>query len=333
MYRGLQEFLDKHKIVHHKEVNLSNYSYAKTGGQAACIVSPQSLDLLKLCLQYFAETNLSFRVIGATSNILFRDEKSYGVFLTVENLNDIKYDRRSSAITVFAGAMLTDFVHYVVDRSVAGFENLVGIPGTVGGAIYMNAGSFRCEIKDHLKHVMVMRYDGSLVKMKLEDLDMSWRHSIFMDKNLGVIVSATFHRQEGNYEKINEEMNRWQKWRDTHLESVYPNLGSIFATKDIYAHIAENHRVYKILLWLVRKYFSGNMNPKNNSRLAKLTASYFGLSKKKMPYSDYTLNTFVNDNMGSERIIEYMEVLKRLTGGNLRMENEIIEGPIWEKVR
>ena len=75
------------------------------------------------------------------------------------------------------------------------------------------------------------------------------------------------------------------------------------------------------------------MNPKNNSRLAKLTASYFGLSKKKMPYSDYTLNTFVNDNMGSARIIEYIEVLKRLTGGNLRMENEIIEGPIWEKVR
>ena len=126
-------------------------------------------------------------------------------------------------------------------------------------------------------------------------------------------------------------MNRWQEWRDTHLESVYPNLGSIFATKDIYSHIGENHKLYKILLFLIRKYFSVNLNPRNNVRLAKLTAHYFGLNKKKMPYSNYTLNTFVNNNIGSTRIIEYIQELKRLTAGNLRMENEIIEGPSGKK--
>ena len=169
-------------------------------------------------------------------------------------------------------------------------------------------------------------------KKLMKHLKMSWRHSIFKEKNLGVIVSATFHRQEGNYQKINEEMNRWQEWRDTHLESVYPNLGSIFATKDIYSHIGKNHKFYKILLYLLRRYFSGNLNPRNNSRLAKFTAYYFGLNKKKMPYSEHTLNTFVNNNTGSARIIEYMEALKRLTGGNLRMENEIIQEPVRKTI-
>ena len=325
----IKTFLEAEDVPFLEDVSLREYSYAKIGGTATYVVLPDSIESLRRCQAYMAKHQIETKTIGATSNILFLDDKTYGVLLSLKNLSGVSYDEEAGQVIVDAGCMLNDFVLAMADHSIEGFENLIGIPGTVGGAVYMNAGSFRCEISDHLLSVTVVTPAGEEVELPRDELALGWRHSVFQDKDLGVIARATFNCPKGDGDAIRRQMNRWQGWRDAYLESDYPNLGSIFSTKDIYRDIANQHRGYRAVLWVFRKLMSRHDRPRNCAMLAQLTAFFFGFKRRGLPYSGKTINTFVNrGNASSEEIVAYIDVLRDLIGGSVKQENEVVTSPV-----
>lgn len=324
----LRAFLETKGIPFLGDISLREYTYARTGGVASYVLLPASLDSLRDCLMFLGQHEIDYKTIGATTNTLFLDERTYGVLLSLQNMSGILFDENGRTVTVDAGCMLNDFVLSMAGHSVKGFENLIGIPGTIGGAVYMNAGSFRCEIADNLISVTIVTPAGKVAELGRDALHMGWRHSAFQEKNLGIIVRATFDCPAGNSETIRHQMTRWQDWRDAYLESQYPNLGSIFATKDIYQEIANRHRAYRTVLWVFRKLVLRNDRPRNGTMLARLTASFFGFKRLGLPYSEKGINTFVNrGNTSSNEILAYIDVLRELTGGAVKLENEIVTAP------
>ena len=315
--------LHEEEYVLQTGVNLREYSYAKTGGVAELIVYPRSTDELQSLLKIFQDT--SYKIIGATTNLLFLDDTSYGAFISLKEMKGISYDSTKKQFSVEAGCQLDEFVLFAADRSLKGFENLIGIPGTLGGAVYMNAGAFRCEIKDQLVSVQFIDGDGNLRELEKDKLKMNQRYSIFHEQPDWIITQATFKREEGDYKEINDELNRWQSWRDTYLEGDFPNLGSIFATKDLYADMARHYPLYRVLLKFVRNVIYRNSKQIDNRILNAVTAFYFGWFWKKYPYSPKTLNTFINTGLHTNHILSYIDTLKVLTKDLVRLENEVVK--------
>ena len=141
-------FLQKNNFLFDENVCLKTFSYFKTGGLVKLIVYPKTEDEVCLFIKFCFEMNIDYKTIGDTSNLLFLDDKIYGLFLSLKNFNSI--EKKDNSILAFAGASLPGLSRKALLWELSGFEGLEGIPGSIGGAIIMNAGAYGDEIKDHL---------------------------------------------------------------------------------------------------------------------------------------------------------------------------------------
>ena len=206
---------------------LSKYTTFKIGGRASAIVTVGSVSAL--CELYLLCTSLSVPcfILGNGSNLLVSDEGYEGVVFRLDG--DFKSVTALDETTVKCGAALTlaKLCKYAVDHSLSGLEFAWGIPGSVGGAAYMNAGAYGGEMKDVIESVSYVTPDGKCGTMAAEELDLSYRHSVFADKP-GIITSVTVKLTHDDRRLIQDRMNDFMERRRTKQPLEFPSAGSVF---------------------------------------------------------------------------------------------------------
>ena len=211
--------------------NMSNPIYFKVGGPADILVSPSSIDQLLETLKICKENNIPYYIIGNGSNLLVKDGGIRGVVIKLVNLNKIQ--SRGNFIKAEAGVLLKDVSKRAVENSLTGFEFACGIPGSVGGAVFMNAGAYDGEIKNVIKEAEVIDQNGNLIFLDKEQLELGYRTSKVMKENY-VVVSALFQLEEGNEEKIQGRVDELTAKREEKQPLEYPSAGSTFKRPEGY---------------------------------------------------------------------------------------------------
>lgn len=207
---------------------LKNHCSFHIGGNAELLFVPKNETALIKALRIVNEKKIPFRVLGNGSNVLISDVGLRGIVIKLANgLNDIIY-LGDGVILCSAGVSLSRLCNFALERSLAGLEFAYGIPGSVGGAIYMNAGAYGGEIKDALVSVRsVDSKNGEIHEEKISELEYSYRNTSFM-KNDRIITAGYFRLKQGDEKEISEKMNCLLAKRRTSQPLEYPSAGSIF---------------------------------------------------------------------------------------------------------
>ncbi len=223
IYEQLITTIDKSAIKTNED--MSKYTSFKTGGKARLLVKANKIEVIKNVIKITKENNISLLVLGNGSNILFRDGNYDGIVLKVE-LDKIEIDEEK--VVIEAGVKNAIVARKLLDRDLAGFEFAAGIPGTIGGAIRMNAGAYGGEMKDIVESVTYIDYDTLEIKqITNKECSFSYRHSVFCT-NKNVIISATLKLSKGNKEEIEAKMIEYANSRKEKQPLEYPSAGSTF---------------------------------------------------------------------------------------------------------
>ena len=198
----------------------------KIGGPAQLFVQPQTEQQLCSAAALCKEQAVRYYLLGNGSNILFADEGFAGVVIDISALgSDIAIE--GNTLTAGAGVRLAILCRAALEHGLSGLEFAYGIPGTVGGAVYMNAGAYGGEMKDVLTVVRYLTAEGEVVQASAAELDLSYRHSIF-EENGGCILSAQFALQPGNAADIRAKMDELMAKRADKQPLDKPSAGSTF---------------------------------------------------------------------------------------------------------
>lgn len=204
---------------------LSKYTTFEIGGPAEAYIIPADLEDLRNIIQFSEKKELSRFIIGSGSNILVSDQGIQGLVIDLRTcLKDIK--RQGNQVWVGTGHKLMDFLDYLRNESLAGFENLIGIPGTVGGAIKMNAGAFGVELFDRVISVDILKPSGEIVHLKKERIDYGYRRGVVPGNR--VFLGIWVELQPGNKEEIERQMEETLTRRESKQPLEYPSAGSVF---------------------------------------------------------------------------------------------------------
>lgn len=205
---------------------LKEHTTYKVGGKAICAVVPDDEKNLITLLSYLKEKNIKYMVLGNGSNVIFNDSGYNGVIIKLDNFNHLNII--NNKIVVGAGYPLNKLALRVSRLGFTGMEFAAGIPGTVGGAVYMNAGAYKSDMGYILTSIKVLTPNYEIKTMKNNELDFHYRTS-FLQKNKGYIcLEATITLIKGNSEEIMEIINERKKRRVETQPLEYPSAGSVF---------------------------------------------------------------------------------------------------------
>ena len=206
---------------------LKKHTSFKIGGNAEIFVEVFSVDQLRAVLDACKENNIPLFVIGKGSNLLISDNGMKGVVLSLEGeFKEISI--KENKVISGAGVSLSRLCNFALGNALSGLEFGFGIPGTVGGAAYMNAGAYDGEMKNVIESVTHITRDGRIETLTAEELDLSYRHSIFHEQRDWVILSAEFELKEGDQAAINAKMEELMGRRIEKQPLDYPSCGSTF---------------------------------------------------------------------------------------------------------
>ncbi len=208
--------------------NMAKHTTFKVGGEAECFIKIDNMKDLRTVLVYARNNNMKITVIGNGSNVLVLDKGIKGIVLNIRinKIETVNYDGRIFA-KIGAGVKISMLGHLFLKNGITGFEELSGIPGTIGGAIRMNAGAHGKEFKDIVNNVTCMDYDGNIVKLENKDMQFEYRKSILKDKKY-IVIEVEMMFQNGNEEEIKEKMTQYAKYRKEKQPIEYPSAGSTF---------------------------------------------------------------------------------------------------------
>ena len=204
---------------------LKQYTYTKVGGAADYLAFPRNQYELKRIVTFANNHEIPWMVLGNSSNIIVRDSGIEGFVIMFDHFHDIRVN--GYVIEAEAGAKLIDVTHVARYHSLTGFEFACGIPGSIGGAVYMNAGAYGGEIAHILQSCKVLTPKGELKTLTAEELTFGYRHSKIQETG-DVVISAKFALAPGNYEQIDQEMARLTHLRELKQPLEYPSCGSVF---------------------------------------------------------------------------------------------------------
>ena len=223
---NLIKLIEENKLGIYKEnVSLKTLTTYKTGGNARLLVFPNSVESLIEVIRFIKSHNIKYKIFGNGSNILASSKEYDGVIIKLKELKNLKQDGEN--IEVEAGYNFALLANTVSRAGYSGLEFACGIPATVGGAVYMNAGAYLSDVSKVLEKVQILDENLELKILENKDLDFSYRHSIFMKKNW-IILKAYFKLAKGNKEEI---INLIEDRKRRRLESQpleYPSAGSVF---------------------------------------------------------------------------------------------------------
>lgn len=205
---------------------LSRHTSFKTGGNATFLVMPETADQISELLKSLKDVR--HMIIGNGSNLLFPDDGYDGVVIALGH-NFSKITVEGETITAQSGALLSKIANVAADNGLGGFEFASGIPGSLGGAVYMNAGAYGREIKDVVVSSLCVDKNGTL--LTVEDHKFSYRHSLLSDTEL-VVLSSTMKLYTRDIKEIRAEMNELNKRRRDKQPLEFPSAGSTFKRPD-----------------------------------------------------------------------------------------------------
>jgi UDP-N-acetylmuramate dehydrogenase len=208
-----------------ENIPLSRYSFTETGGPAQFLAFPKSLAELQDLLAAAEEEQLPITVIGNASNLIISDKGIKGLVIILTKMHQIKVT--GDKVTAEAGAKIIDTSFAAGKAGLSGLEFAAGIPGSVGGAVFMNAGAYGGETKDCLETATVLTEDGQLKTYSNAELQFSYRHSLVQETK-EIVVSAVFALKKGDREAILDEMNYLNALRKYKQPLEYPSCGSVF---------------------------------------------------------------------------------------------------------
>ena len=208
-----------------ENVSLKNYTSFKLNEVASMVVYPSDVSALQELLTYLNKEEIKHKVIGNGSNLIFVNDYD-GVLIKLEELNDLSID--DTVVTVGAGYSLIKLATKVSKMGLTGLEFATGIPGTVGGAIYMNAGAYKSDMGYIVSEIKVLTPNLEIKTMYNKDLDFHYRNS-FLQKNPGYIcLEAKLVLKNGNPEEISELIEERKQRRLMTQPLEYPSAGSVF---------------------------------------------------------------------------------------------------------
>ena len=213
-----------------KDISLSTLTTYKTGGIAKLVVYPNNINNLKQMLKLIHKYNIKYFILGKGSNTLFSDKEFNGVIIKLDKLNNFKI--KQTEIYVESGMILSKLVQASVKNELTGLEFAIGIPGTIGGAIYMNAGAYGNNMSNIVKSVIVLNEKFQIKEIPLEKLKFDYRYSIFQaNKNL-ICVAANIKLEHGNHDEIASKIKENLLKRKNSQPLEYPSAGSVFRNSE-----------------------------------------------------------------------------------------------------
>ena len=227
IYESLVSRIPKENILIDEQ--MKKHTSFKIGGNADFFVKAKSVEEVRYILNLCKETNTPLKIVGNGSNILVSDDGIRGIVLKIV-LDEIKIENKEHdvIVTVGCGTPLAKLAQVLLKNSVTGFEFASGIPGTIGGAIRMNAGAYGSEFKDIVIETTCMNYDGEIIKLSNEEQKFEYRKSIFQEKNFIILECKLKLKLVDDSSVIKEKMEEYKKSRQEKQPIEYPSAGSTF---------------------------------------------------------------------------------------------------------
>ena len=210
-----------------KDVSMKMYTSFKTGGNATLMICPNSEKALYKVIEACKKENIKPFILGNGTNLLVSDKGIDNVVIHIGRGFDEIELIDDTTIRCQSGCSLMKLCRFALENSLTGLEFAYGIPGTVGGAMYMNAGAYDGEMKDVAVSCDYVTFDGIKGTYSADEMDLSYRHSVFSDSDK-VIVSAVFSLKKGSKTEIENKMNELMARRKDKQPVEYPSAGSTF---------------------------------------------------------------------------------------------------------
>ncbi len=205
---------------------MDKYCSFRAGGRADLLAEPVTVSQLRQVLEILRDSGEEYMVIGNGTNILVKDGGYRGVIVRLERLDEIRME--GETIICGAGALLSTVARAALAESLTGLEPMSGIPGSIGGGVFMNAGAYDGEMKNVLVSADVIdSKTGEQKTVPAEELELGYRHSKLMETG-DVAVSAVLKLKKGSQEEIAERMRDYAERRNTKQPVQYPSAGSFF---------------------------------------------------------------------------------------------------------
>ena len=218
------EKLDVGEIL--TDINIKEYTTYKVGGKALGLVLPKDVEGLILLLKFLRENNIKHKIIGKGSNLIFSDNYYNGILIKLDSLD--KLEISGNEITVGAGYSLVKLANKLARMGYTGIEFATGIPGTIGGAVYMNAGAYKSDMGYIVKSVKVLNPRYSVVEMTNYEMDFHYRTSFLQKNPEYVCLEVNLVLKRGNPDEIMALIEDRKKRRLETQPLEYPSAGSVF---------------------------------------------------------------------------------------------------------
>lgn len=229
-YNELVKMIDKNGVF--VDEPMKKHTTFRVGGKADYFVVPRTVSEIRGVVALCKQRDMPYYILGNGSNLLVGDGGYRGVIIQIyKEMNRI--DVMDTCVKVQAGALLSKVGAVALDAGLTGFEFAAGIPGTVGGAVVMNAGAYGGEMKDILLSVTVLTPDGEVLELSNEQLELGYRTSIVAKKNY-IVVEAVFQLKNGEKDQICAKMDELRILRTTKQPLEYPSAGSTFKRPEGY---------------------------------------------------------------------------------------------------
>lgn len=219
------------KIMLLKNEPLSKYTFTETGGPADLVAFPKNTDEVRELLSMAKRDDLPITVLGNASNLIIKDGGIRGLVIILTEMNEIT--SHDDLVIAQAGARYIDTTIVAQQHGLTGMEFAAGIPGSIGGAVFMNAGAYGGETAEVIESVTVLTPENEIKTLSNSELDFGYRHSAVQDQN-DIVLEATFKLSTGDKDEIQAEMDRLNELRESKQPLDLPSCGSVFKRPEGY---------------------------------------------------------------------------------------------------
>lgn len=205
--------------------SLAKYTYTETGGPADMLAFPKNITEVQTLVDAARTAGWPLTVLGNASNLIVRDGGIRGLVLILTEMHHLTFS--GNMLVAEAGAKIVDTSAAACAAGLSGLEFAAGIPGSIGGAMFMNAGAYDGEMSNVVQSMTLLMPDGTLQTLSGEALHFSYRHSV-VQENQGIVLTATFNLTPGDQAQIRARMDELNALRASKQPLEYPSCGSVF---------------------------------------------------------------------------------------------------------
>lgn len=225
IYNDVVNIVSKDTIILKDEL-MSKHTSFKIGGIADIYIRAKNIEDIKKILKYVKENSIKLTIVGNGTNLLVKDKGIRGITLRID-INKLEINKEEQTVSVGAGVLLAYLAQLLLKQELKGFEFASGIPGTIGGAIRMNAGAHGKEMKDIVLYTKYLDKNGNEYEINNQEHNFKYRDSIFAE-NDWIIVETKLKLENGKYEEIKKLMTEYSDYRKSTQPLEYPSAGSTF---------------------------------------------------------------------------------------------------------